>query len=223
MQNTNIQKAKDLMERGWKTREELNFDEAEPLLKEAKTIFEQEKDWFNVTECLNHLAILEKLRAVHHNLAGMRYAEEANKVATKNNTERKLVLRALMSLASSAGLFERALKWGQEAIPLFTKDTDRADILSHIANFQMRTGNISSALESIKEAELLMGKGYEDQREPHRSIWKSKILLTKALILYNNGNDTDAKKCFEEGYSIAKNQELKTRIAEAKALEPLFD
>ena len=36
------------MEQGWKTRENLNFDEAEYLLHEAKTLFEQEKDWFNV-------------------------------------------------------------------------------------------------------------------------------------------------------------------------------
>jgi hypothetical protein len=35
MENKNIQKAKDLMECGWKTREELNFNEAEPLLKQA--------------------------------------------------------------------------------------------------------------------------------------------------------------------------------------------
>lgn len=223
MENKNILKAKDLMEQGWKTREELKFDEAENLLNQAKDIFEEEGDWFNVSECINHLAILEKLKAVHHNLIGMRYAQEADKIARENETERKLVLRALMSLANSSGLFEQALKWGIEALPLFTKDTDRADILAHIATFQLRTGDTSKALTTIKEAEFLMEKGYEEQGEPHRSIWKSKILLTKALILFNNGELSDAKTCFNEGYSIAKDQKLKTRLAEAEALKPLFD
>jgi tetratricopeptide (TPR) repeat protein len=176
-----------------------------------------------VTECLNHLAILEKLKAVHHNLYGMHYAEEANVLATEHNTERKLVLRALMSLANSAGLFEKALKWGREALPLFTKDADKADILAHIATFELRTGDIETAVKTIEEAKTLMEKGYETQGEPHRSIWKSKILLTKAIILFNSGDNRTAKECFEEGYEIAKKQNLKTRIAKAEALKPLFE
>jgi len=44
------------MEQGWRAREALDFDTAERLLNDAKALFEKSDDWFNVTECLNHLA-----------------------------------------------------------------------------------------------------------------------------------------------------------------------
>lgn len=221
--NIKIQEAKELMENGWRARENLEFNKAKELLLQAKGVFENEEDWFNVTECLNHLAYNEKLQAMHHNLDGIKYAEEAEEIANKHNTERKLILRTLMSLASSAGLFERALHWSKEAIPMFTKDADKADIFGHAATFNLRTGDIKKALENIEIAEDLMGKGFDTQNEPHRSIWKSKLLLTKALISFNNDDIPSAKRFFEEGYKIAKDQNLKTRIAEAEALKPLFE
>lgn len=210
------------MERGWKSREELNFDTAEVLLKQAQGLFEQEEDWFNVSECLNHLALTEKLRAVHRNLKGMHYSQQALHIAETHHTEKKLVLRALMSLASSSGLFESALLWGKEALDLFAKPAEKADILAHLANFYLRTGNLEKALESINEAERLLEQGQKTQEEPHRSIWESKICLTKALILYNHDKVEQAKEYFAKGYEVAKKQRLKTRIAEAEALKPLF-
>ncbi|MFA6982116.1 MAG: hypothetical protein WC243_03790 [Patescibacteria group bacterium] len=215
--------AKQLMEEGWKAREGLEFETAEKLLNEAKVIFEQEGNWFDVTETLNHLAYSEKLKAIHHNLEGMKLAKEAGELATLHSTNKVLVLRALMSLANSAGLFEQALKWGYECLTLFDKPAPRADVLSHIATFQLRTGKLDEAEVTISEAETLLDEGFEGEREPHRSIWKSKILMTKALIMYNKGNLTEGKVCIEEALKIADTQNLKTRTEEIKSVIEIFD
>lgn len=213
--------AKELMEEGWKARESLEFEKAEKLLTQAKEAFEKQGDWFNVTEALNHLAYNEKLRAINHNQKGMKYAEESLDVAKRQGTKTELALRALMSLASSAGLFEQALKWAQKMLQTVTKTASRADILSHIATFQLRTGKLTEAEASVEEAEALMRQGFDDEREPHRSIWKSRLLATKGIILYNKGDLEGAKKCINEALEIATKQNIKTRIEEIKAIHQL--
>ncbi len=215
--------AKKIMEDGWKARENLEFDKAEELLSKALKIFETNEDWFNVTECLNHLAYTEKLRSVHHNLKGMDYAKKAEAVSIEHNTKKLLVLRALMSLANSAGLFEQALKWVNESLALQTKPLPQADLLSHKATFQLRTGKLLDAELTINEAEKLMESHIDEEQEPHRSIWKSKILATKGLILYNNNKTDEAKKYLKEALKIAKAQNLKTRISEINALVEIFN
>lgn len=214
--------AKVLMEKGWKARENLEFEKAEKLLSEALMIFEETGDWFNVTEALNHLAYTEKLKAVHHNLKGMEFAKRSMETADKHETKKVLVLRTLMSLANSAGLYEQALKWGNGCLAEFSKPMPKADVLSHIATFQLRTGNLSEAEKSIHKAESLMEEGWEQEAEPHRSIWKSKILATKGLILYNKNDLSEAKKYLTEALSIAEKNDLKTRIAEIKEILNLF-
>lgn len=211
------------MEKGWKAREDLKFKEAEKLLKEARKLFEQEKDWFNVTEAMNHLAYLKKTQSVHHNLEGLDISQEAAKVADKHNIKKLFVLRALMSLASSAGNFERALNYGMEALPLYKKPADRADILSHIATFQLRTGKMKEAQKTIKEAESLFKKGKKDVGEPHRTIWESKMMLTKAMIMYNKGSEKKSKKMAEKALGLAKKHGLKTRIKEIEAFLEVFE
>jgi len=178
---TKIEKAKNIMEKGWKAREILKFKKAEKLLYKANKMFEEESDWFNVTEALNHLAYNEKLKAVHHNLKGMKYAEESEKIANLYKTDNMLVLRALMSLGNSSGQYEKALKWAAKALPLFTKDTDKADIKSHIALFQLRTGQKDKALNTIEQAESLMKNGYTTEGEPHRSIEKEGMDIHQAV------------------------------------------
>jgi len=216
-------KAKELMEQGWKAREELDFEKADKLLKEARVLFEKEKDWFNVTEAINHLAYSEKLKAVHHNLQGLHLAKGAEKIANDHSVRKHLVLRALMSLANSAGNFEAALKYGEEALKFYDKPLPRADILSHIATFQLRTGKMSKAEKTIEEAMKLCEEGFSLESEPHRSIWKSKILLTKGLILYNKGELDGAKELGQEALKLAESQDLKTRIEEIKKFLELFD
>jgi len=218
-----IKNSKKLMETGWKARENLEFKKAETLLNEAKTIFENEGDWFNVTETLNHLAYTEKLRAGNHNRKGMQYVKDAERIATEHSTKKALVLRTLMSLASSAGLFEQGLKWGDESLQYFTKPAIKADILSHIATFQLRTGMLAKAESTIDEAEELMKDTDNQVDEPHKSIWKTKILLTKALILYNKGSLNEAKVCVEKARKIAEEQNLKTRLKEIEAIGELFN
>jgi len=214
--------AKKIMEEGWKARENLEFEKAEKLLNQAMALFEKNDDWFNVTEALNHLAYTEKLKAVHHNLKGMEYAKKSERIAKEHFTKKVLILRALMSLANSSGLFEQALKWGYECLEEFSKPLPRSDILSHIATFQLRTGKLSEAEKVINEAESLMEQHFDEENEPHRSIWKSKILATKGLILYNKDDIKGARKYLKEALDIAEKQDLKTRVAEIKAMMELF-
>jgi len=217
------QDPKKLMEAGWKARENLEFEKAKKLLSEAKTIFENEEDWFNVTETLNHLAYTEKLEAGTHNLKGMQYAKDAEKIALEHSVKKALILRALMSLANSTGLFEQGLKWGNESLEYFTNPVVRADILSHVATFQLRTGMLVKAEGTINEAEKLMENTDNHVDEPHKSIWKTKILLTKALILYNRNSLDEAKVYVERAGEIAEEQNLKTRITESNSIRELFN
>jgi tetratricopeptide (TPR) repeat protein len=214
--------ASNLMEEGWKAREDLEFEKAEKLLTEAKELFEKVGDWFNVTEALNHLAYTQKLKAVRNNLEGMKYVDQARKIAVEHNIKVELVYRALMSLASSSGLFEQALEWAEKSLDYFTAPAAKADILSHIAIFQLRTGKLEKAEKTINQAESLMDQGFNLEREPHRSVWKSKMLATKALVLYNKGSLKEAKKYFGKAREVAEKQNLKLRLDEINALSGLF-
>lgn len=218
-----IQKAKELMERGWKTREDLDFENAEKLLNEAKDIFEEEEDWFNVTECLNHLAYGEKIRVVHSASKGLELAEEALKTVEEHGTEKVLVLRALLSLSAAAANYERALRYAEEVLDLFDESAAKADILASYASFQLRTGNIEGAKKTINEALSMLGKYWEVEREPHRSIWKVGALKIKAEILYNSGDIEESKKVVEEALEIAKDKDLKTRIVQTETFLSLFE
>ena len=99
----------------------------------------------------------------------------------------------------------------------------KADILSHIATFQLRTGKLVDAEKTINEAELLMDNHLEEEQEPHRSIWRSKILATKGLILYNKGETESAKENLTNALDVAKKQNLKTRITEIETIMELFN
>lgn len=214
---------KKIMEEGWKARENLEFEKAEKLLNKAKEIFEDNEDWFNVTEALNHLAYTEKLNASYHSLKGIKLCKESERISKEHNIKKELILRALMSLTESAGLFEQALKWGNESLSLISKPLARADTLSHIAGFLLRTGKPIDAEKTINEAESIMTQHFENGEEPHRSIWKCKILKTKALILYNKGDLEGADKYLKEALSISEKQDLKTRTAEIKSIMEMFN
>src|SRR3989344_4952232 len=127
MDDNRIEEAKAKMEAGWKLREEWKFEEGEKLLHEAKEIFEEEGDWFNVTECLNHLAYCEKIKATQSSFKGFSLAKESLKVSEDHGTKRVLILRALISLVSSVGNFELAKKYTQEAISGFGEGAAKAD------------------------------------------------------------------------------------------------
>jgi tetratricopeptide (TPR) repeat protein len=207
-----IDDAKNLMELGWKAREKLEFEKAEELLTEAKNIFTMKSDWYNVTECLNHLAYTHKLKSAQELGKGMLLIEEATSISKEQTTKEQAILRAKMSLLSAKGNYENALKTAEKLATLTTKPINKADVLQHIATFQLRTGRISEALKSVQEAELLLEQGWEAESEPHRSIWKVSVLLVKGLILYNLGNITEATQIGNVALQIAKAKDLKTRI-----------
>lgn len=216
------EQAKELMEKGWKAREALDFETAEKCLLEAKKIFEQDEDWFSLTECLNHLAYTDKLKAKKTLDHGLSLVIESLEVAQKKETREVLILRALISLLNAQGNFEEALKYARIVLDLYEKPINKADIMQHIAALELRTGRIDKAEVSIEKANELLNEGWENEKEPHRSIWKVSILLTKGLILYNKENLPEAKKIGEEALDLATKMDLKTRITQAQIFLDLF-
>ena len=223
MNTQRIDEAKALMERGWKLREDRKFEEGEKLLHEAKEIFEEEEDWFNVTECLNHLSYSEKIKAAQSSLKGLSLAKESLKISEDHKTKRLLVLRALISLASSVGNFELAKKYTQEAMLGFDESVAKADIMSHLATFELRTGHINEAKQTADQALALLEKHWDTEKEPHRSLWKCRALLAKAIILYNMGDSTQSKEIATEALKLATDGNLKSRIQEAEAFLELLN
>jgi len=217
-----VNEVKNIMNLGWQAREALHFPKAYGLLNFSKTVFESINDWYNVTECLNHLAYTHKLEGVHHSVEGLKEAELSEQVALTNNTKKGSVYRALMSLASSAGNFELALKYSLQCLNETSKPLPQADVLSHIATFYMRTGNLTEAENTIIKAETLYKDNYSKEEEPHRSIWHTRILFTKAIILFNKGNKEESKKILLEALEIANKQSLATRQVEINNLLKLF-
>lgn len=218
-----IEEAKSIMEEGWKAREEFDFKKAKELLKEAMEIFESHEDWYNVTECLNHLAYTQKLKAQKVLRKGLEFVDKSVKIAQKNQTKDGSVLRAQMSLLSVYGDFETALKVARKLLSTQVKPANQADVLGHIAFFELRTGNPSSALKSIEQTEKLLDESWDEEREPHRSIWKVSQLVTKGLIHFHLGDKVSAKTAGEAALEIAKREDLQTRIIQAEAFLKLLD
>lgn len=221
--NQNIIRAKELMEKGWKAREDHHFEEAEKLLNEAKEIFENEKDWFNVTECLNHLSYNKKIQGEKLLLEGYELSKEALDTAKKYGTKTVLIYRSLLSLAMSLGMFEISSKYSKEFMEQMKSEADRADVLTHIAMINLRTGKINEAEKTIAEAKMLLDKNFETVTEPHRFIWKTKTLLAEALILLNQGNLDKASNIAQEALKIAKDNNLKTRVDQANQIITALD
>jgi len=215
--------AKELMEQGWHARENLEFAKAEKLLTKAKALFEQAEDWFNVTECLNHLAYTQKLKAAQTTNAGLKFVEDALAIAKTKNTKDILIKRALVSLLDTVGEFEQALNDAQQLLENTTKPANKADILTHIAYFELRTGKLEKAHKTITAALTLIIEGWHTEKDPIRSVWKTRILLTQGLILYNKNKLTEAHASATEALQIAKAQDLKTRITQANDLIKLIN
>lgn len=62
---------------------------------------------------------------------------------------------------------------------------NKADVLSHVSIFQLRTGNSQEALDSINKALDLFDQNWDQEKDPHRKIWKAAAIANKDLILYN--------------------------------------
>ena len=222
MNQEEIRHAKDLMEQGWKAREALDFEKADELLKMAMQLFEKNEDWFNVTECLNHLAYTEKVKAVHGFEAGIKLAEKSLKISEEKGTKKVLLLRALASLSAAVGNFEVAMKYAKESVELMQKPEDKADMNVHIAFYLLRTGKPDEALELINDAILVLEKNESEVRDPHISIWLTNAMVKKGCILYDLGRLDEAKKIGEEALKIEKEKDTKTRGVETEEFLKLF-
>lgn len=216
MNQEKIKKAKELMEDGWKAREDLDFDQAEQLLSEARTIFEEEGDWFNVTECLNHLAYMHRLIALRASLKGVEMAEASRKIAIDKKTKEVNTTRALMSTTGLAGEYERACKYAEGYLKIQESPAPRGDVEASLARFLLRTGKLDEAYKMIEKALSDLAEGWDEESFPHKAIWKSGALLTKALILYNMEDSGQARQLAREALEIAKEHKLKTRKLEAE-------
>ena len=216
---------KKMMEEGWKAREDLRFEEAKDLLQKAKGLFQEAGDWFNVTECNNHLVYTDRMVAEQVTLNAIKTAEESLKIATDRSTKKPAVLRALVTIYTSNGQFEMALKYCKEYLSLQTDGLDRADLMSHLALLTCRTGDAKKALEIINDTMGLFDK-FADQmpgKEPAASIWLAKALATKAVILFNSGDTAQAKEFAKQSLDLATQKNQKTRIMQANELLKLFD
>jgi tetratricopeptide (TPR) repeat protein len=221
--NPTVAQAKEIMERGWKAREDLQFDDAETLLNQAKSIFEELGDWYNVTECLNHLSYNEKLRAQHHTSAGISFVNQSMEISHTHTTKQQSVLRAQVSLLIAQGSYERALQIAKKLFESYSKPANKADVLNHVALCELRTGHLDNAKASLTLAEKLLEEGWEEVTEPHRSIWKVSLLLTKSMTLYNSSDIADAKIVAKTALDLATHNNLKTRISQAQNLLDLLD
>lgn len=222
MNETEISNAKDLMEKGWQARENHEFEKAEELLTQAKSIFEREEDWFNVTECLNHLALSYKLQSIKLADKSVQTALASLETAKTNNTKTNLIYRNLMSAYDSAGNFEMALIYCEKCLEDTSKPIIKGDLLSHKATYEMRIGKLNDAQTTIETALKLIEDGWQDEVEPHRSIWKCRSLLAKAIILFNANQIDKAKSAANEALQIAKSNNLKTRIEQAQNIVDLI-
>ncbi len=218
-----IETAKKMMEDGWKAREDLRFDEADKLLTDAKDIFEKNNDWYNVTECLNHLAYNDKLKAQKNLNFGLEKVTDALAISKEHSTKELSIYRAQMSVLSALGNFEESLKIAKKLLSLTTKPANQADILTHIATFELRTGKLNESQESLKMAASLLQNAWKEEREPHRSIWKTSILITESLVLYNLGKLDDSRNIANEALLLSQSQNLKTRINQVLQILAMLD
>ena len=98
----------------------------------------------------------------------------------------------------------------------------RSEMLADLAFNLMRRGKINEGKEQIELAQKELEEGWNQERMPHKMIWKTKLLNYQSLIEYNLGNTDRAKELAEEMLKLAKENDLKTRSEEAKSLLELF-
>lgn len=211
-----------LMEQGWKAREDYRFPESEKLLTQAYNLFLSQGDYLNASECLNHLAYLYKTISFTNANLAKDHAQKALKLCQKHHIKDTLAFRANSSVYKYAGNFEKAEKYLLKFLEKETHPAPRADILGDLAFITMRRGNIQKAQEIINEALGELEKGWEDERMPHKMIWKTKLLMYKSLILYNLDDKVEARKLAQEAQKLAKDNNLKMRLAESQELLKLF-
>ncbi len=128
-----------------------------------------------------------------------------------------------MSLLDAKGNYEKAKIIAEQLLEKAEKPNVKADFLSHLATFNLRTGNINKAKELIAQADKFMQDSEDIEKDPVKSIWKCKILLTKALVEYNNQSFDQARKLAEEALVLAKEKGLKTRFNQAEELLELLN
>ncbi|MCX6784210.1 MAG: hypothetical protein NT141_04090 [candidate division WWE3 bacterium] len=214
---------KILMEDGWKARENYEFKQSEKLLTVAKSLFEKQKDWQNVTECLNHLAYLRQMQAFDLLVQGRKFAAESLTVARKESVDQALPNRANQTILRWLGEFEQADEFAKVLVnSINTNSAARAEARGSLALILMRTGKINEAKNEIELAFRELDEGWEKERMPHKMIWKTKLLIIASLIDYNLGNKKDAKIRAAKALALSKEHNLKMRLAEAEELLKLF-
>jgi len=82
-----------------------------------------------------------------------------------------------MSLHDAAGQYEDALKIAFKLYAKTEKPANKSDILAHMANFSLRAGHINDAQKYISEAEKFMEQGWDDEKDPVRSIGNARFCL----------------------------------------------
>lgn len=99
-----------------------------------------------------------------------------------------------------------------------TNISAKGDMQSHLASCLLRTGKISHAADTIEESLKNIDAGWDTERDPHRSIWKSKALAVRSLINFNMGNLDEAKELANKSLQIAKSVDATSRIRQVEEL-----
>lgn len=213
----------ELMEQGWKAREDYRFAKSEELLTKAYDLFLSQQDYSNASECLNHLAYLYKTISFDNSIKAKNYANKALELCQKYDIKDTLAFRANASVLKYAGNFEKAEKYISKFLEKEESLASRADVLGDLAFITMRCGNTHKAKEIIDQAIKELEQGWENERMPHKMIWKTKLLMYKSLILYNSDEVKEAKILAQEAQKLAQGNNLKMRLAEAQELLELFE
>lgn len=215
------------IELGWKQRELHNFTDADKLLLESiDELTNSMEDPKQLTEAINHYVYSLKMQGQIKLKEAAEKANKSLKVATDNNIDNTLSLRAAISANTGIGFFEQSLKYAKEYQSRCTKPFPIADSTEQVAYSLLRTGR---ALEAQLEIDIaydimLNNDDFKSEREPHQGILKLKIYITKILIEYNLNNTKLAKELYDTAIEIAnEKEEYKHRKMELEALQTLFN
>lgn len=206
-----------LMEKGWRARERATpfwFAVSWVLLQVAGLVFRVAGDRYNLSEALNHLGILSKLKArrllrqavgYHRRAGGVRET-----VATRLN---------LAGVLMDSGLYGAAHSVLLRAIEGYADNSAaRGNARSHLSLVLLRCGKLEEATRQNAQALAEIEEGWEAERLPHKAIWKCSALMTAARIRLAEGDQATAVGTAEAALSLACEHRLAERTHQAENL-----
>jgi len=206
-----------LLEKGWRARERAMpfwFAVSWFLLQTARLIFRVVGDDYGLSEALNHLGILSKLRARRLLRQAVSYHRRAGKVRETTATWLNLA-----GVLIDSGLYEAAQAVLLRAIAGYTDNSAaRGNARSHLSLVLLRCGQLENAVQQNAQALAEIGECWEEERLPHKAIWKCSALMTKARIQLAQGDQLAAVDTAEAALALSQEYHLVERTHQTKDL-----